>query len=234
MSRMMVEVVPHGATTYGAKAHAVIRIDMAEHQRRQQVGLGALDRRAVNAMFSLPHGYWVRWDDIGVGSAAALTPVLEGTVEFSEYGVRRLAVPPVVVELAVVTGLPWKRGLKAAGSFAPFCQRVLLLDHCRRARRDKLWEADYWGIGVWTLGGDGGVEELVPPAPWKQRCAKPAGWEFRERAYDAWLRAAGQRPLGGPPDLFGPGGIKQASLEPIPDSLVMLERHWRTVARRIG
>jgi hypothetical protein len=220
---ILMDVIPGAATTHGATAHALIRIDHVEHQRRATCGLGALDRNTVNVMFSLPHGYWVRWDDLNASLAGHLTPLVEGAVEFSDYGVRRLAVPPVVVELAVVTGLPWRRGLRAAGSFAPFCQRVLLLGQNRRLPKDKLWEADYWGIGVWQEGADG-VEELVAPAPWRQRYATPAGWEFRERAYDAWLGHTGQRLLAGPPGLFDWRSITPESPRPLSDGLRVLER----------
>ena len=205
------------STASGAKTEGLIRICNDEHERRVRCGLGALGRITINGLFSLPYGYWVRWDDLGTGLAKSLRDGPDGVVERSAHGVRRWAVPPVTVELAVVTGLSWGPGLSTAGAFAPFCRRVLLLDQHRRVPKSKLWEADYWGIGVWQHTTDG-VEELVAPAPWRQRYANPAGWAFRERAYDAWLGATGRRPPGGPPDLFGPG-ITSASREPLTDGL---------------
>jgi hypothetical protein len=223
-------VVPHGAKTYSAKAHAAVRIDIVEHDRRAAVGLGALNRSVINAMFSLPLGHLVRWDDLAPNLGKLLNAAPTGIVECSSYGVRRLCQPPVTVDLAVVTGRPWTAGLSAASSFAGYCRRVLLLDQRRRIPRDKLWEADYYGIGVWTDDGDG-IEELVTPAPWRQLYSNPAGWWFRERAYDAWLGATGQRPIAGPPDLFGPGGIKQESPVLVADGLDSIREMIETMGR---
>jgi hypothetical protein len=214
---MVDAIVPYGAKTYSAKAHAAIRIDIAEHERRAHCGLGALERAAINSMFSLPYGHWIRWEDLEPPVDKYLRRLPDGIVEHSDYGVRRLVVPPLTVELAVVTGLSWSKGLSAAATFAGYCSRVLLLGQCHRIPKSKLWEADYYGIGVWTNRADG-IEELVAPAPWKQLYSKPVGWEFRERAYDAWLRATGQRPLGGPSDLFGTGIMRESS-GTIPDGL---------------
>jgi hypothetical protein len=223
-------VIPYGAKTYSTKAHAAVRIDLAEHERRAAVGLGALDRSTINAMFSLPHGYWVRWDDLVPNLGKMLKSAPDGIVECSRYSVRRLCLPPVTVDLAVVTGLPWTAGLSAASSFAGYCRRLLLLDEHRRVPRSKLWEADYWGIGVW-IDAAAGIEELVAPAPWRQMYSSPAGWWFREWAYDAWLGYTGQRPIDGPPDLFGPGGIKQESPAPAADGLDKVRAMLETMRR---
>lgn len=178
--------------------HAIlrIRVDMAEHTRRAGHGLGALTRSQVNDMFVLPHGYWVSWADLTPGRRWAMrdySQYPDGIVERSEDGARRQAVPPVTVDLAVVTGLSWTPGMRAAGAFAPFCSRVAQFGQRQRIPCGRLWEAGYWGIGVWRET-PAGVEELVAPAPWRQRYWTEAAWSFRERVYDAWLTDTGQQP----------------------------------------
>lgn len=98
-------------------------------------------------------------------------------------------VPPATVPLVLVRSSSWRRGLRAASVFEPFAQRVLVLDGPRRNLHMVAWEADVLGVGVWVQTS-AGTEEVLAPAPWRQRYVKAAGWRFRERAYDCWLNAA--------------------------------------------
>lgn len=177
-------------TTCGITGDALIRVDMAEHERRTAVGLRALSCVTVDAMFSLPLGCLIRWDDMDPHLARFLRRLPHGIVERNEHGVRRLVVPPVKVELVVVSGSSWSPGLRRAGSFAPFARRVMLLGQHRRIPKAGPQEADFWGVGVWRRT-TGGIVELVPPAPWRQNYFNPAGWRFRERAYKTWSSMAG-------------------------------------------
>lgn len=185
-------LVPRAVTTCSITGDALIRPDLTEHERRTAVGLGALGLVTVDAMFSLPLGGLIRWGDIDPYLASFLRRLPDGIIERLDRGVCRLAIPPVKVELVVVSGSSWRPGLRRAGSFAPFAQRVLLLDQNHRIPKGGLQEADFWGVGVWQHTADG-IEELVPPAPWRQHYFKPAGWCFRERAYASWLRTTQAR-----------------------------------------
>ena len=73
-------------------------------------------------------------------------------------------------------------------AFEPFGTRVVLLDACPRAA-EFAWEADAAGVGLWIRERDGQIIQVVPPAPFVRRYAKPAGWRFTERAYTAWINA---------------------------------------------
>jgi hypothetical protein len=146
--------------------------------------LSLLDR-----LLNLPLGEIVRWGDLGPDDQRRFRSASAGIVDCGPAGVRRLLTPPVSVPLVLVRGRSWRRGLRTAGVFRPFAQRVLVLEDFRRDLAQLTWEADVLGVGVW-LRTDSGTEQIVPPAPWRQRYFKAAGWRFRERAYQAWLNTS--------------------------------------------
>jgi hypothetical protein len=150
---------------------------------RAVTDLGLLAR-----LLSLPLGELVRWDDLSPDDQRRLRSAPDGIVDCCPAGVRRIIAPAVSVPLVLVRSRSWRRGLRTASVFEPFAQRVLILEDFRRDLTQLAWEADMLGVGVW-LQTDSGTREIVPPAPWRLRYFKAAGWRFRERAYQGWLRA---------------------------------------------
>lgn len=156
--------------------HLHYRLDATEHARRTRAGAGAITSlEDLQTLLQLPVGHPVPLQDLPEDHQERAHHLPTGSVEFPFGHITRLAVRPLAVNLAVVTGPPAK-ALEAATAFAPFCPRMVQL------RRDPgpayLTEADFYGVGV-TIG----TEQLLAPAPHRPRRHTPAGWAFTERVY---------------------------------------------------
>jgi len=185
-----VAVVAGAAKVAGGRADAWVDIDEREHRRRALLGLGAVTSlELLDRVLGLPRGGWVRWNDLTPEETRSLRAAPTGVVVGSALGVCRTLAPPAAVPLVLIRSASWRRGLRTASAFEPFAQRVLILDGSCRSLREVTWEADCLGVGVWIENG-AGTEEVVRPAPWRQRYVTAAGWRFRERAYGVWLSAA--------------------------------------------
>ncbi|MQA88068.1 MAG: hypothetical protein GEV03_26485 [Streptosporangiales bacterium] len=184
-----VAFVPGAARVAGGTGDALIEVNEEEHRRRAAIGLGAVTALGMlDRLLGLPLGEWVRWDDIHPDVARRFRTAPAGAVDLSSRGVRRMMAPAATVPVVLVRSSSWRCGLRTASAFEPFAQRVLLLGGPRRDLARVAWEADFLGVGVW-LQTDSGVEEVLAPAPWRQRYVKAAGWRFKERAYRGWLNA---------------------------------------------
>lgn len=173
----------------GAVADAVVRVDWTEHQRRLGTGLAAVtDLHALDRLLTFPLHELVAWPDLTPDDAQVLKALPEGAVEFTETGVRRVFAPAADVDVVIARSSRWQTGLRTAAAFAPFARRVLLLPRAPRLLHGRLWEADMLGVGV-RIGTLTEFDEVLPPARWKRRFVKAAGWRFRERAYAAWRSA---------------------------------------------
>jgi hypothetical protein len=182
-------VVPGAARAAGGTGDALVEVDLYEHQRRALAGLAAVtDLGLLARLLRLPHGELVLWEDLGAEDQRRVRSAPDGVVNCSSAGVRRVLVQPAAVPLVLVRSRSWRRGLRTASVFEPFAQRVLILESFGRDLGRLIWEADVLGVGVWLQTGSG-TQEITPPAPWRQRYIKAAGWRFRERAYQSWLTA---------------------------------------------
>lgn len=183
-----VGVIAAGAVTVGAVGDAVVACDHAEQARRRDAGLGAVTSLwLLNAVMTLPAGAPVRVADLSEEVWACVRVAPKGVVVIDGRWVTRLLSPPLTVVGAVVHGTGWRRPLQRAGRFTPFAQRLLVLE--KTPPSGMIWEAQVAGVGVWTLQ-DARLEEICPPAPFRQLYWKPAGWGFAERAYAASLRSS--------------------------------------------
>jgi hypothetical protein len=186
--------VPGAARAAGGTGDALVKVDVPEHRRRAVSGpLAITDLGLLDRLLNLPLGEIVRWGDLGPDDQRRLRSAPDGTVECCPAGVRRLLTPSASVPLVLVRSRSWRRGLRAVSVFQPFAQRVLVLEDFRRDLAELTWEADVLGVGVW-LQTDSGTQEIVSPAPWRQRYFKAAGWRFRERAYQVWLKTSCSSP----------------------------------------
>jgi hypothetical protein len=182
--------VPGAARASGVRADAVVAVDVAEHARRAEAGLGAVpDLSVLHALMCLPLHAAVPVADLGDVVRRLLSKAPPGCVDWLDdrTQVRRCFVPAASAPLVVVRGATWRPALRRAAAFEPFATRIVLLTRPPRRVADIAWEADVDGAGLWITHPSGEIEEIVAPAPFVQRYVKPAGWRFAEHAYAAWL-----------------------------------------------
>jgi hypothetical protein len=129
-------------------------------------------------------------------SAAALERLDDapaGVVQSDGEHVTRLVTPPLTVVAVTVRGSAWRPALRRSGVFAPFAQRILLLDRRRAVPSALAWEASVSGVGVWLGPTPSTASVQISPEPFRPRYLKPAGWRFAERAWQVMQGVA--RPL---------------------------------------
>ena len=188
-------LVPGGAKVAGATADALIIVDVTEQSRRKAAGLGAVTSLPLlDALLNLPLGMPVPKRDLAEPTWQQLLLAPAGVVQLDDRWVTRVLTPPLTVAAALVRGHSWRQALRRAGCFAPFTQRILLLDRAPKA--GYVWEAAAAGVGVW-VGGPGEVQEVHPPEVFVRRYWKAAGWRFAERANASAQQAAGELLAGG-------------------------------------
>jgi hypothetical protein len=182
-----VEVVAGGARAAGTAADALVTWDHTEQARRHQAGLGAVTSLwLLDSVMNLPLGSPTRASDLSETTWDDLRRAPAGVVEIEDAWVTRLLTPPLTVVAAAVGGNGWRRPLQRVGRFAPFAQRLLILDTVPPPRL--IWEAEVAGVGVWVIENSYLIEACTPE-PFNRRYWKPAGWRFAEHAYAAWLSA---------------------------------------------
>lgn len=169
----------------GVEALICYRLDDREVTRRRQAGAGAFPSADVlELLLGLPVGMPVPVSGLTAREGAALRLARGGAVSVRDGAMTRQAVVPVAVELAVVAGRSWRKGLEAAGRFAPFCARAIVL-RCRPRDLAALdLEAGFYGVGVIVVE-DRSAEVLVQPAPFLRSRWSAAGWRFLEEVYRA-------------------------------------------------
>lgn len=182
----VLSLVPGGAVSSGHVADAVVSVDKVEVARRRACGLVSVESlTALDALLSLPLGVPVGLSDVGErlgrvvqNAAPGVVDVVDGTV------VRRLRVP-LTVHGVVVQGRPWAAAMRAAHSFGPFAQRVVVVNKVPSSVQ--LWDAQLCGVGVWVSPGSAldGADEVgvvLAPSPFRASQFKAVGWRFAERA----------------------------------------------------
>jgi hypothetical protein len=166
-----------------------LTIDPDEHARRQQAGLGHIrDSHCalLDTLMALPPGIPVPVDDLTERQQTDVRRAPAGILDLTLGLVTRHAIRPCRVTLATVHATCTRDSIGRASSYAPFCARAVVTPTL--PRRDYLLsEANYWGVGVFLDHGDGGLEKLVAPKPWRPTRHTPAAWRFAESAYASYL-----------------------------------------------
>jgi hypothetical protein len=167
----------------GAEALICYRLDEGEHGRRRQAGAGAIASTDVlELLLSLPISESVPVASLTCRERAALSRASCGVLSVWDGQVTRHAVAPVTVELALVAARNWRAGLEAAGRFAPFCARAMVLRHQPADLAEVQLEAGFYGVGVIVVG-ERSTESLVEPEPFQRFRFTAAGWRFLEEVY---------------------------------------------------
>lgn len=159
------------------------RLDRVEHERRVAADAGWLDDfRPLEMLMNLPVGERVPRASLGANLQPEIRRLPKGCAEIDRQSVTRLAVRPLRVDLVVAQAKSFRPGLHAASQFAPFSRRAMLLPKVPRGVEEKLFEADFYGVGVLVQNGDV-VRMLLEPAPWRALRHTSAGWRFAEEVY---------------------------------------------------
>lgn len=169
---------------FGITAGLAYRSDETEVARRNgQASRAITQYEALDVLMGLPIGSLIAHEDLAQHEHAALRRVPQGAVEIGDAdSVKRLAVAPISVQLAVVTARDLKAGLKKAGRFAPFCARAVLLPTVPDQWEDARVQASYFGVGVFAFSG-GRLQTLLEPAPYVRRRHTTSQWWFAEEAW---------------------------------------------------
>jgi hypothetical protein len=174
----------------GIDATIVYRPNRDEQQRRKEVGLDGVTRLdQLDVMMQLPAGIPVPLESLSITERHLIQRLPHGCVTHTDAGVVRLLTRPLQVKLAIVTTGPlqtgfWslQAGLKRAGRFAPYCNRVLAIPGEPRDLHQAATEADYWGIGL-VVNTAHEPRLVVAPELFVQRRHTPAGWFFLEEVH---------------------------------------------------
>lgn len=166
-----------------------LTIDPAEHARRQAAGLEHIrDSHCalLDALMTLPPGMPIAYDDLTKRQQNAVRRAPSGILDVTLGIVTRYAMRPCRVDLATVHANCTRDSIGRASSYAPVCTRAVVTPTPPR-RNYLLSEADYWGIGVFLDHGNGELETLLPPEPWRPKRHTAAAWRFAEAAYASYL-----------------------------------------------
>jgi hypothetical protein len=170
----------------GVDASLLLKIHEQEHNRRRACGLTEIsDRDSLRLLSDLPHGEPVRIADLNDRERTCLQHLPEGTVIIEGGLLTRLALPPVRIQLAVVSDKDPDRGLDRASKFAPFSPRFLVLTRVPDDLAGVEVEARFYGIGLAVVERDA-LHMVTEPQVVRHRIG-PVTWRICEEAYASYL-----------------------------------------------
>ncbi|MFI7089617.1 hypothetical protein ACIBUR_39285 [Streptomyces anulatus] len=175
----------HAETLFllGSEVLVFYRFDATEYARRQGAGMTALTgMQMLETLLALPVDVPVLLDSFSAEDRAALRRLPAGSVDRDRREIARRAVRPLHVDLAVLTGQQPRQALEAAGRFAPFCSRAVLLRRPAPRMDDFLNEASFYGVGV-LLDSPSGIDMVLQPRPYRPQRHTAAAWNFTEELY---------------------------------------------------
>ncbi|WP_035850989.1 hypothetical protein [Kitasatospora azatica] len=160
------------------------RLVRDEHQRREAAAAEPVNSMgALQVLHALPAGLPVPLETLTRPEQAEVRRLPSGAARVTARTVTRSAVRPLAVDLAVARATRTRHPLEAAGQFAPFCRRAILLKQPPVRHDDLVLEAALYGIGV--LAQDrGGIRLLLAPAEHRPQRHTAAAWHFVEDLYE--------------------------------------------------
>jgi hypothetical protein len=180
-----------GVSVDGENLVAVFELDRGEHDRRSELGVGAVVSRP------LLHGLWL---------LPALVPVpttsiplvkqrrLRSAHEFVREGAggfERTYSPAGVVRAVAFAGAEASRSVGRAIRFTPIVQRVVLTSREARASQSARDLAASFGIGIVEVDSTG-PDLIVRPSPAVIGAPAVYRWWIAELAYASWLQQKAQ------------------------------------------
>jgi hypothetical protein len=163
-----------------------VRVDDAEHDRRQSCGLAACtDQASLCALNELPAGFDLSIAGLPPEVRALLQRLPNAVITTNRDVVRRNVQPPVHINAAFARGRQWQRVERALGPFVTVCPRIAVLEKRPRLDSVAMAEAAVYGIGLIAADDDGLAVLALPKTPTREFGAYQ--WRLAEVAYDAWL-----------------------------------------------
>ena len=171
---------------YGREVGAVIRVDVAELERRQEICMEPLcDPDLMSALAVLPYRTPISWDTIDPVIQATLDNAPEGTLLKGRRTVERIYRPALDVVGIVKRSKSWLVALEAVSLFAPHAPRGLVLLGQGDDRSVRL-RAVQVGVGLARHQPVSGTVLLERPSRAHVR-GGPKHWAFTEVVLAQWL-----------------------------------------------
>lgn len=183
--------VPGGARmlTQG-RADAFIRIDPAEHARRQSAGMTAVTQLwMASTLMNLPLGEAIPLDSLARDEQWAIDRLPRGAIARDATTVTRLCRPVSTIATVVLWHDHLPTALTRLAPFHRVATRILVMTAIPTDFDQIAWQASYQGVGVWTLTARGAAE-VIPAEPYTPRYYRPARWVITDYAYRTWLTAS--------------------------------------------
>ena len=162
-----------------------ITMDVAEHEQRRRAGVAPLtDRRAVTALWELPH-------EIEISASALPTWALERVVKLgpavraTSAGYRRMVRPPVHISGVTASGRSLPRLLDCVGQLSAVASMGVVVHVGVTESDPALLDAALYGVGV--AHAHGHELELVLYPGVVQPTTGPFLWWVAELAYEQLL-----------------------------------------------
>lgn len=179
--------VAGGARISGGRGDALIRIDVAEHARRQRCGSGAITELwQLDVLMNLPYGQPVPISALDDAERWALDRMPDGAVRREHDWVVRTCAPVAQIVAVVVWGRQLETLLKRVAPFTSVAPCAVVLDPVPRNFDVIAWQASFQGTGVWTAS-EVGAREHLPAGPVRIRHRTAARWHIEEYAYAQWV-----------------------------------------------
>ena len=166
----------------------VFGLSPREHERRLQVGVGAITSVALlYALWMLPRGGFVPAELLPEVKVRRLRSAPHAVQE-TDSGFERLYDPPGVLGAAVFTGPSVERAVDRAARFTPIVQRYVLLDRFNEPLTSSVeGVAREWGVGVLSVSERCATRVLVPAADAVTGVPSAYRWWIAELAYESYL-----------------------------------------------
>ncbi len=133
---------------------------------------------------ALPLGEWVPVDALTEREQRILPALPAWTRSRRSGRVLRIADTPVRLDLLVTRGEGWLDALDRACVLGPVAPRTAVCPPLGEDRERACWEADFYGVGLAELDGDG-VRVLVKPRTEVPESAAALHWRLAERVHRA-------------------------------------------------
>jgi len=176
-----------GVRLLGMDLTAVVRIDIAEVQRRDQVGLGAVvDHDLTEALAELPVDWPVPRTELDPVTVARLKVAPPGVVEETTTALVRQWRPALTLSgVFIVVRRAWRAGLQKVSLFAPDAPRGLVVCNPPQNMEPVLALAKELGIGLIAPNGHGWRLVLEPDRQ-PSYAPGPRHWRLLESVYRTW------------------------------------------------